>query len=41
MLDFLKNLPFDKIITAVVLVLLCLAAIKIILFLYDKLVKKV
>lgn len=41
MLDFLKNLPFDKIITAVVLVLVCLAAIKIILFLYDKLVKKV
>ena len=41
MLEFIKNLPYDKIITAVVLIVVCLAVIKIILFLFDKLVKKV
>ncbi len=41
MLEFIKNLPYDKIITAAVLIVVCLAVIKIILFLFDKLVKKV
>ncbi len=41
MLDFLKDLPLDKIITAAVLIVICLVVIKIILFLFDKLVKKV
>lgn len=41
MLEFIKNLPFEKIIRAVVLIVVCLAVIKIILFLFDKLVKKV
>ncbi len=41
MLEFIKSLPYDKIITAAVLVVACLAVIKIILFLFDKLVKKV
>ena len=41
MLEFIKGLPYDKIITAAVLIVACLAVIKIILFLYDKLVKKI
>ncbi len=41
MLEFIKGLPYDKIITAAVLVVACLAVIKIILFLFDKLVEKV
>lgn len=41
MLEFIKNLPWNKIATAVVLIVVCLFAIKIILVLFDKLVKKV
>lgn len=41
MLEFIKNLPYDKIITAAVLIVVCLAAVKIILFFFDKFVKKV
>lgn len=41
MLEFIKNLPLGKIATVAVLIVVCLAAVKIILFLFDKLVKKV
>lgn len=41
MLDFVKGLPWEKIVTVAVLTVVCLAAIKIILFLFDKFVKKV
>ncbi len=41
MLDFIKGLPWEKIVTVAVLTVVCLAAIKIILFLFDKFVKKV
>ncbi len=41
MLEFIKNLPLGKIATVAVLIVVCLAAVKIILFLFDKFVKKV
>ncbi len=41
MLDFIKGLPWDKIVSVVILSAICLVAVKIILFLFDKFVKKV
>ncbi len=41
MVEFLKNLPLSKIISVVALTVVCLVAVRIILFLFDKFVKKV
>ena len=41
MLEFIKNLPIEKIIRAVILVVACFAVVRIILFLFDKFVKKI
>ena len=41
MLDFIKDLPLAKIVSVVVLAVVCLVAIKLILVLFDKFVKKV
>jgi small conductance mechanosensitive channel len=40
-LDFIKKLPFEKIIRAAILIVACLAVVRIILFLFDKFVKKI
>ncbi len=41
MLDFIKNLPLAKIVSVIILAVVCLIAIKLILVLFDKFVKKV
>ena len=41
MVDFIKDLPLAKIVSVVVLAVVCLVAIKLILVLFDKFVKKV
>ena len=39
-MEFIKNFPVGKAVTAVVLVVVCLAVTKILLVLFDKLMKK-
>lgn len=41
MLDILKNISLTKVITVVALIAVCLVAVKVLLFLFDKFVKKV
>ncbi len=40
MVEFLKGFPFLKVISVVVLIVICLAAVKVLLFLFDEFVKK-